>query len=36
LTFDYFSFKEGIIEKKNPDLEYYYMKKSAELGLVDA
>ena len=36
----YFSFvnscKEGIVEEKNPKLEYYYTKKAAELGIVEA
>jgi TPR repeat protein len=30
------SFREGFIEKKNPELEYFYTKMAAELGLTEA
>lgn len=27
-----FSYREGLVEKKNPELEYFYTKQAAELG----
>ncbi len=30
------SYKDGIIEKKNPELEFFYTRKAAEMGLPEA
>ncbi len=30
------SYKNGIIEKKNTELEYFYTKQAAEMGMTEA